>query len=180
MAREKRPKAKTQTLSLRLDPKTRFALEYVARVGGQSITTVVERSVLATARTVGMEHQLDDNNNIIPVGIWSDYWDPSEGVRTLKLLSDERYPTTYEEDEVLAFTKAHWEFFYDDEYCFEFRPRYIDVLWPGIDRYLDIWKQNRQTDYWAAGSAMKADLEKAQLTAPSWPRPEDGVDARSV
>ena len=32
---------KTETLSLRLDPKTKFILEFVARINGQTLTTVI-------------------------------------------------------------------------------------------------------------------------------------------
>jgi hypothetical protein len=47
-------RAKTETLSLRLDPKTKFMLDFLARVQGQSITTVVERAVAKVAADVGV------------------------------------------------------------------------------------------------------------------------------
>jgi predicted HicB family RNase H-like nuclease len=38
-------RARSETLSLRLDPKLRFAVEFIARLRGQTITTAVERAI---------------------------------------------------------------------------------------------------------------------------------------
>ena len=126
-------------LSLRLDPKTRFVLEFVSRVRGQSITTVVERGIKEAAGQVvlepGRSEAFDDRPN------WSDFWDPSEGVRMLKLLSDDRFPSTFEEDELRDFTSAHSEFFYAGKD----QPRgpYVDILWPSIDQFLSTWRATK-------------------------------------
>ena len=166
MVAEKRPAAKTQTLSLRLDPKTRFVLEFVSRVRGQNITTVVERAIKEAAGQVvlepGRSETFDDRPN------WSDVWDPSEGVRVLKLLSDDRYPSTFEEDELRDFTSAHSEFFYAGKD----QPHgpYVDILWPSIDQFLSTWRITKTSDYWAAGRAMVHALRTAKVSAPEWPR----------
>ena len=103
--------AKTQTLSLRLDPKTRFILEFMARVKGQSITTLVDRAIREMAGNVTI-----GGDEVGGAGLdWRSFWDASEGVRTLNLLAASDYPTTFDEDELRAFTHAHWQFFYTDD-----------------------------------------------------------------
>jgi hypothetical protein len=152
---------KTETLSLRLDPKTKFMLEFVARINGQTLTTVIERAIRISCRevTIGSD-RLD----------WEYFWDPDVGVRTLKLLAYSDYASTYEEDELRRFTKAHWEFFYIHPKSDEPRRAYVEILWPKIEEYQRIWRDQRNSNYWAAGEAMAADLSAAQLKVPNWPR----------
>ena len=169
MADEKRRAAKTKSLSLRLDPKTKFILELVARIKGQNITTVVERAIKETADQVRLGPEWDERGNIIEGPNWQDFWDPNEGVRTLKLLSDVHYPTTFDEDEVQVFIIAHESFFYTDQRSKHPRRAYVEILWPSIGRYLEIWREKKSEDYWAAGEAMKADLSAARVAPPSWP-----------
>ena len=163
---EKKAATKTHTLSLRLDPKTRFVLEFVSRVRGQNITTVVERAIKEAASQVvlepGRSEAYDDRPN------WLDFWDASEGVRMLKLLSDDRYPSTFEEDELRDFTLAHSEFFYVGKD--QPHGAYLDILWPSIDQFLSIWRSTKISDYWAAGNAMVDALRTAKVSAPEWPR----------
>ena len=156
-------RAKTETLSLRLDPKTKFMLDFMARVEGQSITTVVERAVHKVADRVGVG-AFDSEEKT-----WASFWDASEGVRTLNLLADPHYPTNFEEDELLSFAKTHWPFFYTSDRANSTRRPYVDILWPKIDHYLGLWREMRQSNYWAAGEAMRADLEAARVAAPNWP-----------
>jgi len=147
-------------LSLRLDPKTKFILEFVAGINGQTLTTVIERAIRVSCGevTIGSDR----------LG-WDYFWDPEVGVRTLKLLACPDYPSTYEEDELRRFTKAHWEFFYAREKSDEPRRAYVETLWPKIEEYQRIWRDQRNSNYWAAGAAMAADLSTAQLKVPDWP-----------
>src|SRR5436305_11880387 len=88
---------KTQTLSLRLDPKTKFTLEFVARIKGQTLTTVVERSIRESCDRVtvsGPSRRGDFSEQCN----WQQFWDPEEGVRTLSLLASPDYPTNFDED----------------------------------------------------------------------------------
>jgi hypothetical protein len=101
------------------------------------------------------------------------------GVRTLKLLNDERYPTTFDEDELRAFVSAHIEFFYIGQGTTDAPRRpFVDILWPLMDEFLSIWRQTRSTDYWAAGEAMAESLRKAKVAAPVWPRKETAAPER--
>src|SRR3984893_15958665 len=125
---------KTQTLSLRLDPKTKFTLEFVARIKGQTITTVVERAIRESCdqvliRGVGESDSYSGRCN------WQHFWDPEEGVRTLSLLASPEYPSNFDEDDLKAFTKAHWEFFYGEEECMNVRRTFVRMLWPKIASY---------------------------------------------
>ncbi len=164
MAAERTRGTKTQSLSLRLDPKTKFILEFMARIKGQSITMVVERAIKdASADVVIDRDEFGNGSN------WSDYWDPNEGVRTLKLLTAREYPTTFDEDELRAFTLTHWSFFYWDSKGKEPRGSYLKIIWPSVDRYMEIWREKKTANYWAAGEAMMADLSSAGVAPPYWP-----------
>ena len=163
MAAERTRGTKTQSLSLRLDPKTKFILDFMARIRGQSITTVVERAIKEAAERTTIGEDRDE------LRTWVGFWDPSEGVRTLKLLQDPDYPTTYDEDELMAFTKVHDVFFYAGRRGNLLRRGYIEVLWPQIDKYLETWREKKSEDYWAAGEAMMAALSGAGLATPDWP-----------
>lgn len=156
-------RSKSETLSLRLDPKTKFMLDFMSRVQGQSITTVVERAVQKVAAGVSVADYNSDDRT------WATFWDASEGVRTLNLIGDANYPTNFEEDELLSFAKTHWPFFYTAERATSPRRAFVDVLWPKVEDYLNLWRENRQINYWAAGEAMRADLEAARIAAPEWP-----------
>lgn len=176
MPGEKSRGAKTLTLSLRLDPKTKFILDFVARIKGQSITTVVERAIKETADGLGIGSSWDERGNQTFEATWSDFWDPDEGVRTLKLLACSGYPTNFDEDELKAFTLVHWPFFYHDHRGNEPIRGFIEILWPKVDTYIEIWRTKKSTDYWAAGEAMKADLAAAKLDGPDWPPKPAPVD----
>jgi hypothetical protein len=159
---------KTQTLSLRLDPKTKFTLEFVARIKGQTLTTIVERAIRESCDQVTIESGFGQERFN-----WQSFWDPQEGVRTLKLLACETYPSTYDEDDLREFTKTHWDFFYISEKDMVPRRAFLEILWPKIEEYRRIWHEQRDTDFWAAGKAMAADLSAAQVRPPRWPRQKD-------
>jgi hypothetical protein len=88
------------------------------------------------------------------------------------LLACSTYPTTFDEDELRSFTEAHEEFFYLPDY----NPRQpnralLQILWPKIDEYRQIWRDHMDRDYWAAGKAMVIDIVAAKIKPPTWPRP---------
>src|SRR5215211_3367462 len=81
VSEEKKRAAKSETLTIRLNPRTRFLLEFVARMRGQTITTVVERALVQAADAATIDHD----------GIrqtWQDYWDVCEGIRALKIAAE--------------------------------------------------------------------------------------------
>ena len=168
MARE--PKAgKSETLTIRLDPKTRFILEYLSRLKGQTITTVVERAIVKAA---DQETLHDYGGGMgMPDG-WQDFWDVSEGVRALKIASRSEFFPTYEEERRLAFCKEHWPFFWSTMDRRSFLNHYVDVLWPRIDEFVQLHEDHKTTDYFAAGKAMQEALRNAKLKAPDWPIPQ--------
>jgi hypothetical protein len=175
MPQKKDRGSKTETLSLRLDPKTKFSLEFVARVNGQTLTTIVERAIRASCDEV----KIGPIEYGEPIYHWKDFWDPEEGVRTLKLLACQEYPSTYDEDDLRSFTNAHWEFFYTAKDATTPKRFFVDVLWPKIENYRQIWREQRDTDYWAAGRAMATDLTNAKLQAPRWPRESSPAERRN-
>jgi len=162
---DKQKTNKSENLSIRLDPKTKFILDFLARIRGQTITTVVERAIkeVADREKIGGDGYNDNGRT------WLSFWDPSEGVRLLKLLADEEYPTSFDEDEIRAFTLDHWQFFYQQPDGKSPRRAYVEILWPSIDTFLGIWRDRLTEDYWAAGRAMSDALLDAQVQPPEWP-----------
>src|ERR1700730_1569854 len=149
--------SKTESLSLRLDPKTKFILEFVGRINGQTLTAVVERAIRTSCDQVGIP--ADQTG---PKLNWKSFWDIEEGIRILKLLRSPHYPTNSEEDDLKDFVLSHGEFFFTQRL-------YVQVLWPKVETYLQIWNNKRQSDYWAAGNAMVQDLMAAKVRPPPWP-----------
>lgn len=167
MARDTSKAGKSETLTIRLDPKTRFILEYVSRLKGQTITTVVERAIVnSAAGDTVIDRELGGDLN------WQDFWDVSEGVRFLKIVSRSEFFPTYEDERRLAFCKEHWPFFWATSQRRTFLNYYVDVLWPRIDEFVTIHDEQKAEDYFAAGKAMQEALRKAKLKAPEWPIPD--------
>lgn len=161
----KRP-AKSETLTIRLDPKTRFMLEFISRVKGQTITTVVERALVEAAATVKIKGGFGPTD-------WKAFWDVSEGIRALRIAAVEDAFPTYDEERRYNFAKIHYDFFWERIEGIEaFNRINIDVLWPSIDKYIDWWEVSRDADYWAAGRKMADDLSDAGIEPPTWPPPE--------
>lgn len=164
MAREPKTR-KSETLTIRLDPKTRFILEYLSRLKGQSITTVVERAIVAAAS----QEMVDDPEYRDQQDGWQSFWDVSDGCRALRMSERPDFFPTYEEDRRLAFAKEHWPFFWSNQGRTRFLNHYVDVLWPRIDEFVQTHEDQKANDYFAAGKAMQEALRAAKLKAPEWP-----------
>ena len=162
---KKAAKAKSETISLRLEPQARFALDFICRVKGQKITTAVERAIQEAAKEVRLG--VDESGRSLD---WVHYWDPSEGVRTLNLISEPTYPAQFADDEMRVFTSTHREFFFAGPHLNEPNRLFVDVLWPSMQDFLALWRETKSTDPWAAGRAMAERLKAANLEPPAWPR----------
>ena len=165
MAKEPSRGGKTETLTIRLDPKTRFILEYLSRLKGQTITTVVERAIVGAAS----QETVPDPNYPNQADGWQNFWDVSDGVRALRMAARPEFYPSYEEERRLAFAREHWPFFYQSEEKNRFINHYTDVLWPRIDEFLQLHDDKKSKDYFAAGEAMRGALSGAKLKAPDWP-----------
>ncbi|WP_267550427.1 hypothetical protein [Rhizobium rhizogenes] len=165
--------SKSETLTIRLDPKTRFMLDFVSRLRGQSITTVVERAISEAAN--GASIQSDDSYGA--PSTWRDFWSVTEGERAIKIAREDLLHPTYEEERRLKFAEQFWQFFFTNSNKNNIRLGYIEVLWPRIDEFIKIYDTTKQTDYFAAGEAMQAALSAARLVGPDWPegsKPKSG------
>lgn len=162
-----RKPGKSESLTIRLDPKTRFMLEFVARLRGQTITTVVERAIYDAASRAKIESEYNE-----PDMTWSDFWSLSEGERALRIASAPALMPTYDEEKRLAFAKEHWPFFYASSHKVAFHPVNVAILWPDIDDYIAEHEKFRAEDYHHAGQVMALVLKNAGLPTPKWPQPE--------
>lgn len=165
--KEKRKTSKSETLTIRLDPKTRFMLEFMSRLRGQTITTVVERAIVEAANRA----QIDRGGDAIPDD-WRDFWSISEGERALRMAREPQLFPQYDEERRLAFSREHWPFFYRDITKNLFITHYVDVLWPKIDEFMEVFDTQKTQDYFSAGRAMQEALRNAKLKAPEWPIPQ--------
>lgn len=165
MALDRSPRTKTQTLSLRLDPKTRFVLEFLAKLNRQSITTVVEDAI----RAAGADGTLPGIGK--PLRTWRGFWDVSEGVRRMLLLADDDFPSDYEDDELREFIKWHIEFFSETNRLSDPDRINVEILWPRIEEFVALWLEKRRSDPWTVGFVMAEALELAEIRPPHWPRP---------
>jgi hypothetical protein len=157
--KELKRSAKTEALSMRMDPKTRFMVEIVARIRGQSISTVVERALQEAA----------DNTSTPEGHNWRYYWHVQDGIRSLRMWSDPHLFPTFDDEYRLEFTRRHWQFFYQSSECKSYRSGYIEILWPKIDEFLSLWSKTKSSDYFAAGNAMEQALLEASVQPPDWP-----------
>ena len=153
---------KSETLTLRLDPKTRFMLEFVARLRGQTITTVFERAIQDTADSA-MIYRLDGHSYI-----WKDYWNVEQGARDLAISGEPMLRPTFEEEKRFAFALKYWPFFYMTIERKFFRLDYISILWCRIDEFIELDDAKKTIDYWAAGQSMEDALKAAHVTPPKW------------
>lgn len=155
--------SKSETLTIRLDPKTRFMLEFVARLRGQTITTVVERAIADAA----------DDAKIVsydgPDLTWKDFWSIEDGERALQIYGEPALRPTYDEERKLGFAKKHWPFFYTGESRKYLKTAFLEILWPRIDEFVTIDDEQKAKDYFAAGKAMQTALLDAKIAPPDWP-----------
>lgn len=149
---------------MRLDPKTRFLIDYIARARGQNLTTVIERAITEAANQASGHLEFGEQSKH-----WQDIWHTSEGARSLTLWAEKALFPNYEEEYKLAFARTHWPFFYNDSSCKEPKVWSIDVLWPRIDEFVEMWREKQSTDYFAVGREMQEALRAAGLKAPDWP-----------
>ncbi|OUJ10326.1 hypothetical protein [Acetobacter sp. DsW_059] len=149
---------KSESLTIRLDPKMRFALEFVARLKGQTITKVIERAVTDAAEIT----YTGDNKN------WLHYWDVCDGVRSIRLAMDSDTNPTFDEDELLDFIKIHWNYFSSTNNLLYLKRENIDVLWPKIEDLLKIWRECKSSDRLRCARVMKEILRNSGLSDQSW------------
>lgn len=159
---ESRRGAKTESLSLRLDPKTKFILDFVVRMRGMRVTDLVGKAIKEMADSTRLGEQREKS--------WVDYWHPEEGVRTLLLIMDSDVETTFDEDELREFVKLHYEFFFEDRDMTAPSTAFVQVLWDKIDEFLDHWRDHKSSDRWATGGLMLNAIKAAGMRGPTWPR----------
>lgn len=161
--RDSKRGSKTESLSLRVDPKTKFILEFLVRVTGFRITDLIERAIkeYAQEKTVPSFDGPDKN--------WTYYWHPDEGIRTINLIFDDDIHTTFEEDELKEFIRTHKEFFFSDTKCKRPFVAFVEVLWPNIDEYLQSWRETKSSNRWATGKSMMSAIRHAGMSGFEWP-----------
>ncbi|MCC4240372.1 hypothetical protein [Thalassospira povalilytica] len=169
---------KNQNLTIRMDEKTRFALDFLVRLEGQNASKLVERIMLEKADASYFGHynkhmERKEYN-------WRDIWHVSEGVRHLLFITHPGVKAeihlTFEEEEMAEFVQRHWPFFCSSDRLYSFIAPYVDILWPHMDALVAEWREHKATDPWRAGESMKAILESVDVAPPVWPPKSNGDD----
>ena len=164
-----RKPSKSETLTIRLDPKTRFMLEFVSRLRGQSITVVVERAIAMAADHAIFSEDGGFRSSETIERSWRDFWSVNEGERALKIAGEAALHPQYDEERRLAFAKKHWAFFYTSEKTATMRSAYLEILWPRIDEFVALDEEKKAENYWAAAQAMQQAIKAAGVEPPVWP-----------
>ncbi|WGK61490.1 hypothetical protein QAO71_15805 [Halopseudomonas sp. SMJS2] len=98
---------KTETLTLRLDPKYKLLIELISRVRRQSITGVIEAAVEDVASDLDTPYFDDGEMHNYSLGaVFSDVWSSDESERFINMCY--RLPTllTYEEQRIWEIIKS--------------------------------------------------------------------------
>lgn len=104
---------KTETLTLRLDPKVKMMIEIISRIRRQSITGVVEAAIEEIAFDLDTPYFDDGETHNCSLGaIFSEVWSSDESERFINMCH--RLPSlmTYEEQriwETIKSSKSFWE-----------------------------------------------------------------------
>jgi hypothetical protein len=157
--------AKTESLSLRIDPKTKFILEFMVRATGIRITDLIERAIKDYAEKIVV-----GNGDFSSTKNWLHYWHPDDGVRTLNTIFDSDVRTSFEEDEIASFVEQHQDFFFVGGTNRQPILVFVQVLWPKIDEYLRHWREHKSSDRWATGTLMLQAIKAAGMKGPEWPK----------
>lgn len=102
---------KTETLTLRLDPKIKYTIELMSRVRRQSITSVIEAAVEAVAFDLDTPVVIGGKRETWPLAnAVSEFWSTDEVARFLGLCAFMPELLTYEEQRIWETIKATPEF----------------------------------------------------------------------
>ena len=98
---------KTETLTLRLDPKIKYTIELMARIKRQSITSVIEAAIEATAFDLDTPVVVDGKREIWSLSMAvSEYWSTDVVARFINLCAFMPELLTYEEQRIWETIKA--------------------------------------------------------------------------
>jgi len=161
---------KSETLTLRIDPKSKFIVEFLALAVDRNITTVVERAVKSLADRTRVCMVYNREGELSDWKTWEDFWHVSEGIRTIRTIRESELRRGYEDDELLDFVKFHIEFFSEYNDLDNLDQIRVDIIWPYVDQCLANWGDRAKDGPWKAGHLMSQLLSKADVPPPEWPR----------
>ncbi|WP_164341905.1 hypothetical protein [Pseudomonas viridiflava] len=98
---------KTETLTLRLDPKVKMMIELISRIRRQSITGVVEAAIEEISFDLDAPFELDGEAHVMSLGsAVSEIWSTDESERFINLCHFLPSLITYEEQRIWETIKA--------------------------------------------------------------------------
>jgi len=173
MAEEKQKgDRKTETLTVRISPQTKFLIEFLGRLLGQSLTTVVERALAEAAQRATFMAKNGTQRH------WSDFWYDSEAARELQMAGEPNLHSPYSHRKRREFAEQLWPFFFKDKNCVDVNEAYATVLYPVIDEFKYIYEEKHSLE--DAGRAMAKYLQDAGLDPPDHAFWSAAVRARAL
>lgn len=146
----------TNSLSLQIDAKTMFQLEFATRVTGLPITSFIERAIkdavgeIKLTKIIETEECLEENSSseISLIKDWSSYWDTQESVRMVSMLTCDlmKEYTSSKDDQISSFILKHWNYFGTDEKLEGMSRPHCNLIWPHINYLVKKWLGNRLLD----------------------------------
>ncbi len=156
----KQPPVRSAHFSFRAAPATVFASDVAGDIRGQSMSTFIERAVIAEADKVQHNGKT-----------WRDFWDDSEAVRELKRFAEPGFLLNGARSRTREFIMAHAVFFYDrTKHGLEVNRQRAEVLWPLLEHWVDLYEQSKTVSPWATGDKMATELKKTKppIKPPEW------------
>lgn len=152
------PKPHTETrkdaISFRTWPSLRFAVDFAARVKGETLSTFCESVLLPACEVQVPGTKLT----------YRDFDHPHEGVVWIKMALELRIPMSGDEERRRRFVLAHKEFFVDNKGQPD--EKRITVLWRLIAFFEDDWERTHTIDANATANRMADALRQAKLEPP--------------
>lgn len=149
-------KEKLKKLSLVLDDKTKFQLEFASRVSGLPSNNFIELAIkkavseLSLSKAIETTESLDEINTseISLVRNWSSYWSGEEGISMISMLTCELMKdyTIAKDDLISSFIFTHWNYFGPDENLEGLTKQHCNVIWPHIENLVEEWIENKAKD----------------------------------
>jgi hypothetical protein len=146
-------------MSFRPTDKEKAMITWAARVKGMTPHEFMPYALTKFSGAIAIGEPPYERN-------WADFWDPHPGVYQFNLLTERFWPKRPEEEEIFAFAKEFWEFFFTTAKCEKVKTENVKALWDKFNQY----RATRAKNFEQCGKEMAADLKKAGITPPQWPR----------
>lgn len=146
----------TTSISLEIDDKIKFQLEFATRVTNLPLSKFIEIAIKKSVNELSLSKVLqtnDDDNidlhsEISLVKNWLSYWGNEEGISMVSLLTCELMQdyTSAKDDQISLFILNHWNYFGMDENLENLSQIHCNIIWPHLEKIVDEYLDNNIID----------------------------------